>query len=81
MIRSRLGSRRFRPFLASVTRDDLVVLRELIEAGKVRSVIDSTFSLDDVAKAVRRVEDGRARGKVVIRVVNDSGNGAGRGVP
>lgn len=81
VIRSRMGSRRFRPFLASVTRDDLVVLRELIEAGKVRSVIDSAYSIDDVAKAVRRVEEGSACGKVVIRVVDDSAHGAGRRVP
>jgi len=68
VIRSRLGNRRYRPFLASVTREDLVVLRDLIDAGKVRPVIDSVFSLDDVAGAVHRVEEGRARGKVVIRV-------------
>ena len=77
VVRSWLGQRRFRPFLASVTRDDLVVLRELIELGKVRPIIDSTYAIDDIASAVRRVEDGQARGKVVIRIADEGLDGSG----
>jgi NADPH:quinone reductase-like Zn-dependent oxidoreductase len=66
--RSRIGSRRIEPFLAKPNRDDLMVLKELVEAGKLRPVIDSTYPLADVAGAIRRVESGQARGKVVVTV-------------
>jgi NADPH:quinone reductase-like Zn-dependent oxidoreductase len=48
--------------------DRLVVLKELIEAGKVTPVIDRTFALSDVPEAIRYLETGQARGKVVITV-------------
>ncbi|HXR22708.1 MAG TPA: zinc-binding dehydrogenase, partial [Acidimicrobiales bacterium] len=47
---------------------DLMVLRELLEAGKITSAIDRSFPLNDVAGAIRRVQEGHARGKVVIAV-------------
>jgi NADPH:quinone reductase-like Zn-dependent oxidoreductase len=46
----------------------LLVLRDLIEAGKVRPVIDSRYPLREVPQAIRHVEEGRSRGKVVITV-------------
>jgi NADPH:quinone reductase-like Zn-dependent oxidoreductase len=46
--------------------DRLVVLKELIEAGKVTPVIDRTFPLSEVPDAIRYLESGRAQGKVVI---------------
>jgi NADPH:quinone reductase-like Zn-dependent oxidoreductase len=64
---SRLGRRVFM-FLASITHDDLLVLRGLIEAGKVRSVIDRTYPLEEVGAAIAYVEAGHARGKVVVTV-------------
>jgi len=48
--------------------DRLVVLKELIEAGKITPVIDRTFPLSDVPAAIRYLEEGRAQGKVVITV-------------
>ena len=48
--------------------DRLVVLKELIEAGKLTPVIDRTFPLSEAAEAIRYLESGRARGKVVITV-------------
>lgn len=54
-------------FLASeTTTEDLVVLTELLEAGKVAPVIDRRYPLSGVADALRYLETGRARGKVVI---------------
>ena len=47
---------------------DLLFLKALCEAGKVRPIIDRRFPLSEVPAAVRYVEDGRARGKVVITV-------------
>lgn len=48
--------------------EDLQFLRELIEAGKVAPVIDRTYQLRETAEAIRYVEEGHARGKVVITV-------------
>jgi NADPH:quinone reductase-like Zn-dependent oxidoreductase len=48
--------------------DRLVVLKELIEAGKVSPVIDRTFPLGETSDAIRYLETGRARGKIVITV-------------
>jgi NADPH:quinone reductase-like Zn-dependent oxidoreductase len=48
--------------------DRLVVLKELIEAGKITPVIDRTFPLSEVPEAIRYLESGQVRGKVVITV-------------
>jgi NADPH:quinone reductase-like Zn-dependent oxidoreductase len=48
--------------------EDLLVLKELIEAGKVTPVIDRTYPLREAPEAIRYLEEGHARGKVVIRV-------------
>jgi NADPH:quinone reductase-like Zn-dependent oxidoreductase len=55
-------------FTASINKEDLVVLKELIEAGKVTPVIDSCYTLSEVPEAVRHLEEGHARGKIVITV-------------
>jgi NADPH:quinone reductase-like Zn-dependent oxidoreductase len=47
---------------------DLLVLKELCEAGKIRPIIDRRFPLSDVRAAVQYVETGHARGKVVVTV-------------
>jgi NADPH:quinone reductase-like Zn-dependent oxidoreductase len=64
--RNALGDREFRGLLAEVTPADLDVLRELIEAGKVTPVIERRYSLAETAYALRHLETGRTRGKVVI---------------
>ena len=56
-----------RPFTIR-TNDDLVVLKELIEAGKVTPVIDRTYRLTETPEAFRYLNEGHARGKVVITV-------------
>jgi len=48
--------------------DRLVVLKELIEAGKIAPVIDRTFPLSEVPEAIRYLESGQTRGKIVIVV-------------
>jgi len=60
--------KRLKPMLQPPKPADLTVLRELIEAGKVRSVIDRRYPLAEVPDAIAYVEQGHARGKVVIRV-------------
>jgi NADPH:quinone reductase-like Zn-dependent oxidoreductase len=52
-------------------KEDLDFLKELFEAGKVRPVIDRLYPLNEVAEAFRYLEEGHARGKVVITVEHD----------
>ena len=59
------------PFVASTTGKDLVTLGELIEAGKVTPVIDRTYALRDAPEAFRYLDEGHARGKVVISVEHE----------
>jgi NADPH:quinone reductase-like Zn-dependent oxidoreductase len=61
-------SQRLRGLNSKVRQEDLVALKELIEAGKVTPVIDSTFPLSDAPEAVRHLEEGHASGKIVITV-------------
>jgi NADPH:quinone reductase-like Zn-dependent oxidoreductase len=53
---------------SSENAEDLIAIKELIEAGKVTPVMDRTFSLSEAPKAIRYLEEGHARGKVAITV-------------
>lgn len=55
-------------FLASVTTENLEALATLVASGQIRPVIDRTYPLAETAEAIRYLETGRARGKVVITV-------------
>jgi NADPH:quinone reductase-like Zn-dependent oxidoreductase len=68
---SKTGDKKVTSLVHKPDREDLVVLKELIEAGKVVSVIDSCYSLDQLDEAVRHWEQGNPRGKVVITVAHD----------
>jgi NADPH:quinone reductase-like Zn-dependent oxidoreductase len=61
-------SQRLVPLLAGQRRDDLAVLSELLAAGNVTPVVDRTYPLSEVPDAIRYLEQGHARGKVVITV-------------
>jgi len=65
---SRFGKQKMPFFLAKTSKEDLVVLTELIEAGKVRPIIDRRYPLSETAEAMRYLEAGHARAKVVITV-------------
>ena len=52
-------------------QDDLVYLAQLMEAGKVKPVIDSCYPLEETAEAMRHYEAGHMQGKVVITVGNN----------
>ena len=67
-----LGSQTFGNLLVKPTQSDLLVLKGLCEAGKVKPVIDRRFGLGEVPAAIRYVEDGHARGKVVVTVCQSS---------
>jgi NADPH:quinone reductase-like Zn-dependent oxidoreductase len=52
----------------SENAQDLMVLRELLETGKIAPAIDRTYPLSEVPAAIRHMQEGHARGKVVIAV-------------
>jgi len=60
--------RQLGPAIKFANRADLLVLKELIEAGKITPVIDATYALTDTGKALAHVGEGHARGTVVISV-------------
>ena len=64
---SREGSKRI-AYIARIRREDLVVLKELVEAGKLSPVIDRQYRLNEVPDALRYLGARHARGKVVINV-------------
>jgi NADPH:quinone reductase-like Zn-dependent oxidoreductase len=55
-------------FTVKPNKEDLQFLRQLIETGKLAPVIDRTYPLAEVPEAIRYLEEGHARGKVVITV-------------
>ena len=65
---SGLVRQRLRPLISKERSADLLMLKELIEAGKLTPVIDRTYPLREAPEAIRYLAEGHARGKVVIRV-------------
>ena len=61
-----LGSRNAVFFLAKISKQNLLVLRELLESGEVTSVIDRRYTLAEAPDAFRYLGEGHARGKVVV---------------
>jgi NADPH:quinone reductase-like Zn-dependent oxidoreductase len=72
MLRAALAARfrkpKFRLVLTNAKRADLLVLKELVESGKLVPVIDRAVPLSDAAEAIRHLEQGHARGKVVVKM-------------
>lgn len=62
------GSRKFRSLAAKPKVKDLEFVLELVASGKIRAVIDRTYSLEQTAEAMRYVKEGHARGKVIITI-------------
>ena len=65
---SKFTSQKFVTYIAKLTKDDLNVLRDLMQAGKLAPVIDRTYKISETQAAVRYLEEGHARGKVVINL-------------
>ena len=63
-----VGSRRVRLGIGRYRKADLLIVKELVEDGRYRPVIDRTYALDEVVEATRYVETGQKAGNVVLRV-------------
>ena len=61
-------SQRLRPLPSKPTREELLTVTELIESGRLTPIVDRTYPLADTAEGLRYVEQGHARGKVIITV-------------
>jgi len=68
LVRSRFVNQKFVFFLANLNRADLKILADLMESGKVTPVVDRTYELSEVPQALKYLEQGHARGKVVIKI-------------
>jgi NADPH:quinone reductase-like Zn-dependent oxidoreductase len=68
LVLSRFVRQGLSTWIATQPKEDLEVLHELLEAGKVTPVVDRTFPLSEVPEAIRYLRGGRAHGKVVITV-------------
>jgi NADPH:quinone reductase-like Zn-dependent oxidoreductase len=66
--RSRFTSQKFVTYLAMLNKKDMTELADLMQSGKVKPVIDRTYKLNDLAAAERYLQEGHARGKVVVTV-------------
>jgi NADPH:quinone reductase-like Zn-dependent oxidoreductase len=68
LLASRFTSQKLTTFMASPNQKDLLALKALVEAGKLKPVIDRRYALRDVADALRHVGERHARGQTVIQV-------------
>jgi NADPH:quinone reductase-like Zn-dependent oxidoreductase len=69
---SRFVSQKFVAYIAKLNKEDLIILGDLMRSGKVIPVIDRTYKLREVSAALGYLEEGHARGKVVITVEQDN---------
>ena len=68
-----VGSKRAKLGIGRYSKDDLLLVKELVEAGRYRPVIDRSYGLDEVVEATRYVESGQKTGNVVLRVGDATG--------
>ena len=68
MIYSKFVHQEMGMMMTRASQDDLAFLTELMQQGKVMPVIDKTYKLSEAAEAMRHLETGRGRGKIVIQM-------------
>ena len=60
------SSRKVVFFIAKFNKPDMVTLRGLLEAGKVKSFIDKRYELSEISDALRYMGEGHAQGKIIL---------------
>ena len=65
------GDKKFKFFVAKSNQEDLAFMKELMEAGKITPVIDRRYRLSETPQAIKYLGEGKARGKIVITIVDD----------
>jgi NADPH:quinone reductase-like Zn-dependent oxidoreductase len=78
LVLSRFGSQRLILLQAAIRKDDLITLKEMIEAGRVTPVVTRRYTLDETSEAIRYLEQGHTRGKTVIVVGSDDDTQPGK---
>jgi NADPH:quinone reductase-like Zn-dependent oxidoreductase len=71
---SLIASKKMGFVMAKINQKDLILLRDLLESGKIVPVVDRRYTLSDLPEAIRYLEAGHAQGKVVISVEDGNGN-------
>lgn len=69
---SSFTDQKFVQYLTKVSKPDCTLLGELVQAGKVKPVIERTYKLNDAPEAIRQLDAGHARGKLIITVGEES---------
>jgi NADPH:quinone reductase-like Zn-dependent oxidoreductase len=68
VVYSKFANQQMGMMMADANQKDLTILADMMQSGKVKAVIDKTYKLDQVPEAIRYLEQGHARGKVIITV-------------
>ncbi len=71
-LRSRFIDQKFERYMTTFNKADLTFLRDLMAQGKVTPVVEKTYPVSETAEAVRRLQEGHARGKLVITVADSA---------
>ncbi len=66
---SLFGSKRVKSYMAKLNKKDLSYIRQLIESGKIKPIIDRCYSLNQIAEAINYYEEKHTKGKIVIKVI------------
>jgi NADPH:quinone reductase-like Zn-dependent oxidoreductase len=67
-LKSKKGGKTMKIFLASSSPEDLTIIKDWIEAGKIRPVMDRCYPLEQTVEAMRYLEAGHAKGKIVVTI-------------
>jgi NADPH:quinone reductase-like Zn-dependent oxidoreductase len=65
-LRSKAGGKSIKTFVAKPNQSDLNIMKELVESGKVKPAIDKCYPLSEASAAMHYLEEGHARGKIII---------------
>src|SRR5262249_12447348 len=68
MVLSKFSDQQMGMMMADSNQKDLALLAEWVQSGKLKPVIDRTYKLSDIQQAIAYVEEGHARGKVIVTV-------------